>query len=656
MQRDLTARGSELAQVLAVAAVQPILNYDDMTLNTLVKKVTDDPEVVSARITSADGSLNAESQGNSRGEVQEFRAEIPGDGGVALGVIQIAIDTAPFADRMYEGVWLIVLSLGITGLVVVGVIFLIFTSAIGKPLKRLTNSMRAVAEGEADFSQKLGIDSQDEIGDLARHFDRSTERFATILKETERQSQAALRAKTALDNVANSVIMTDANLQILYMNRASLSLFQELQPEVAQRIPEFNADEMLDSSMEQFLTQAAERPDLLDGLDTRRVEQFPIGRHTLRLVTNPVVGEAGERLGIAMEFTDRTEEVAVEREVADIVKAARSGELNRRIELDNKEDFFLHLGEGINELLGVTEAALEDTSRVLSALAGGDLGHKVERDYQGIFGKLKNDVNATMDNLQEILGRLKHAADSIGSAARDLASGNKDLSRRTEEQASNLADTASRMDKLTDTVKLNADHTSDANTLADKSRKLAEQGVEVVNNAVAAMGEIHASSTRIVDIIGVIDEIAFQTNLLALNASVEAARAGEQGRGFAVVATEVRNLAGRSATAAKEIKDLIQDSQLKVETGTELVNQSGRTLEDIVTAVTKVGDLISEVSAASAVQFNGIQQVDLALRKMDELTQHNASLAEEISSTSHSQSDQVERMGELMGHFKLAKG
>jgi methyl-accepting chemotaxis protein len=237
--------------------------------------------------------------------------------------------------------------------------------------------------------------------------------------------------------------------------------------------------------------------------------------------------------------------------------------------------------------------------------------------------------------------------------AQEISSGNANLSGRTEQQSSSLEETASSMEEMTTTVKQNADNAGQANQLATAARDQAEKGGSVVGKAVRAMAGINDSSKKIADIIGVIDEIAFQTNLLALNAAVEAARAGEQGRGFAVVASEVRSLAGRSATAAKEIKDLIQDSVKKVEDGSVLVAQSGQTLEQIVSSVKKVSDIIAEIAAASREQSSGIEQVNRAVMQMDEMTQQNAALVEEASASSQAMADQARRLNEMLSRYQV---
>jgi methyl-accepting chemotaxis protein len=267
----------------------------------------------------------------------------------------------------------------------------------------------------------------------------------------------------------------------------------------------------------------------------------------------------------------------------------------------------------------------------------------------GVYAAMRDMVA----QLKDMVGKVTLATAQVSSAAGEVAQGSADLSQRTEEQASALEETASSMEELTSTVKQSADNAGQANQLASAARAQAEQGGQVVEQAVSAMNAIHRSSRQIADIIGVIDEIAFQTNLLALNAAVEAARAGEQGRGFAVVAGEVRKLAQRSADAAKEIKALIGDSVAKVEDGGRLVDRAGESLREIVAAVKKVSDIVAEIAAASREQAGGIEQVNRAILQMDQVTQQNAALVEQTAAASHAMGDQAGELQRLMGFFKL---
>ncbi|HRD49815.1 MAG TPA: methyl-accepting chemotaxis protein [Candidatus Contendobacter sp.] len=289
-------------------------------------------------------------------------------------------------------------------------------------------------------------------------------------------------------------------------------------------------------------------------------------------------------------------------------------------------------------------------------IAVGNLTQRIDPQYLqrgDEIGDLAKALDQMAVQLKDIVGNVTQATTQVSSAAAEIAQGSSDLAQRTEEQASALEETASSMEELTSTVKQSADNAGQANQLASAARAQAEQGGQVVDQAITAMSAINQSSRKIADIIGVIDEIAFQTNLLALNAAVEAARAGEQGRGFAVVAGEVRKLAQRSADAAKEIKSLITDSVNKVEDGGQLVERSGHTLKEIVTSIKKVSDIVAEIAAASREQASGIEQVNKAILQMDQVTQQNAALVEQTAAASHAMGDQAKELQHLMGFFTL---
>ena len=302
---------------------------------------------------------------------------------------------------------------------------------------------------------------------------------------------------------------------------------------------------------------------------------------------------------------------------------------------------------------------LKESVALLDQFAGGDISQEVSgalRQRPDEAGDLARSMQTLGEELRRIIGQVTQSSGQVSSAASEIAQGSGDLSQRTEEQASALEETASSMEELTSTVKQSADNAGQANQLVGAARTQAEQGGQVVDQAISAMSAINASSRKIADIIGVIDEIAFQTNLLALNAAVEAARAGEQGRGFAVVAGEVRKLAQRSADAAKEIKTLITDSVAKVEDGGKLVDRAGQTLREIMASVKKVSDIVAEMAAAAREQARGIEQVNKAILQMDQVTQQNAALVEETAAASHAMGDQARELQQMMSFSRWISG
>ncbi|CTP85417.1 chemotaxis protein [Xanthomonas translucens pv. arrhenatheri] len=345
---------------------------------------------------------------------------------------------------------------------------------------------------------------------------------------------------------------------------------------------------------------------------------------------------------------------AINGDIAGLADAAARGDFSARGDEARYQFAFKEMVEALNRLMRQAESGLADVGRIMGAIADGDLSQRVDVRYEGAFGQLADAANRTAEQLTTIVQGIQRSVESINTAAGEIASGNSDLSVRTEQQAASLEETAASMEELTSTVKQNADSARQANQLVLGAGEVAEGGGRVVEDVVTTMASISAASTRIADIIGVIDGIAFQTNILALNAAVEAARAGEQGRGFAVVASEVRSLAQRSAAAAKEIKTLISDSVQEVQQGSTLVARAGTTMAEVVTSVKRVTDIMAEISAASAEQSSGIEQVSKTVMQLDEATQQNAALVEEATAAAKSMEDQASDLTRAVAVFRLA--
>ena len=348
--------------------------------------------------------------------------------------------------------------------------------------------------------------------------------------------------------------------------------------------------------------------------------------------------------------------LAINDEIRRLVAAAAAGDFSARGDASKYEHRFREMVEGLNVLMETSHTGLSEVARVLGAMADNDLGVRITGDFKGMFGHLKDDVNRTVDSLTTVVRQIKDASGAINVAATEIAQGSTDLSVRTEDQAASLERTASSMEELTSTVGQNAENARQANQLAIGASSVAEKGGAVVVQVVTTMGGISESSKKIADIIGVIDGIAFQTNILALNAAVEAARAGEQGRGFAVVATEVRNLAQKSASAAREIKSLISDSVEKVDSGSRLVDQAGQTMAEVVESIKRVTGIVAEITSASQEQSNGIGQVNQAVSQMDDSTQQNAAMVEQTAAAAATMQKQAELLVQAVAKFRLADG
>jgi methyl-accepting chemotaxis protein len=342
----------------------------------------------------------------------------------------------------------------------------------------------------------------------------------------------------------------------------------------------------------------------------------------------------------------------ISNEIEFLAKAGANGDFSKRANAENFEFMFRDMLNDLNKLLTTCDTGFNDILRVSTALAQGNLTQTITANYPGTFGKVVAGINGTVENLQELVGEIKDSTLQINNAAQEIAMGNNDLSKRTEKQAASLEETAASMTQLTSTVQHNAQNATQANELARVAANIAQQGGTVVGDVVTTMDSINESSRKVVEIISVIDNIAFQTNILALNAAVEAARAGEQGRGFAVVATEVRNLAQRAAAAAGEIKMLIGDSVDKVDDGSQLVAQAGKTMQEIVQAVKGVTVIMAEITNASVEQSAGIAQVNSAISQMDDVTQQNAALVEQAAAGAESLEEQARKLSVTVANFK----
>jgi methyl-accepting chemotaxis protein len=417
-------------------------------------------------------------------------------------------------------------------------------------------------------------------------------------------------------------------------------------------------DEAMSHAEQTFVTERGKA--LLAELRTLLPEYRAICLETIRVAMTNDKQAAVQVLSKAAPLGDRINAAVKEATARKETNARESYENSTRVYEQSRTwmTAMVLLAIGLAVALGYFIAKLISTPlgrtlQVLEAVSEGDLTHSIDVRSSDEVGLMAAALNAAVDGMRDALSQVRESADSLASSSQQLAAGSEELSSGAHEQASGLEETSASLQQITASVKQNADSAKQANQLAAAARDTAEKGGQVVSSAVVAMGEINTSSKKIADIITAIDEIAFQTNLLALNAAVEAARAGEQGRGFAVVAAEVRSLAQRSATAAKEIKALIQDSVRKVEAGSQMVNQSGNVLLEIVASVKRVTDIVGEIAAASREQSTGVEQIAKAMTQMDQVTQQNSSQTEELSATAQNLASSAEQLQGLVARFRL---
>jgi len=506
---------------------------------------------------------------------------------------------------------------------------------------------------EKRFGNAYALDRNDLIGDFQKAMYSMEVNLNLDLAQARQDAAKAMRINQALDNVQSGVMVADTNLDIIYTNESVERMFKAVEQDIRKQLPNFDADKLLGSNIDSFHQAPSHQRRLLAELKGSNSLELLIGGQHMKVVASPVINAEGERIGFVAEWQNNTQEISIEQEIGQLVQDVKAGDLSTRIDMGDKQGFAKMLSSGINELTDVIERVLSDVSLVMEAMAEGDLTTAIANDYQGIYAECKNNINGTLINLSNFIVQIRDAADFIDSSSQEIASGNDNLSQRAEQQAASLEQTAASMEQLATTVKDNAGNTQRAHQVVDSASQLAQKGGEIVKSAIMAMQDINNSSNEIAEIIGVIDEIAFQTNLLALNAAVEAARAGDHGRGFAVVATEVRNLAQRSADAAKQSNDLIQNSMQKVRAGTAFVNETGVALTEIVNSVAQVGEIVAQIANASAEQTAGIDQVNQAVSQMDDITQQNAALAEQAAASSISMHDQSANMSKLLGFFKI---
>jgi methyl-accepting chemotaxis protein len=551
---------------------------------------------------------------------------------------QLSEQVATDADSAYrDSVQASIAAGGLVSLALFGFVWMLSRSIVG-PLGQAVEAANRVAKG--DLEESVASSGTDEAARLLYALEAMRESLFEARESAARtQAEESGRLRQALASASSSILVTNSSLNIMYVNDSAQALFTSIG---------FTA--LVDQPISAVL---ADEAAALQELHSQRRFDVVLNGHTLDVAAAPIVNADGASMGLVIEWSDRTIELRMEKDIENLVEAGRNGNLDKRLDLNNDESSLGRLGRGLNELIAVNERVLADTSRLFGALAEGNLTQGIDASYQGRYDQLKQDANATLARLTSVIHDIQKIAGSVENHSHTIAGDSHTLHASNQEYTRQLDESRQRLAEVTETGRANAASASQADSVASDARDLANKGCGIVTKAIVAMAEIDESSKRISAITSVIDGLAFQTNLLALNAAVEAARAGEQGRGFAVVASEVRNLASRSASAAREIKSLIVDSTTKVSLGTELITQSGGTLEEIVRAVTQVSEIVSDIATTSQEQAESIRPVSEAVQRMHDTTRQTSDLINETTQAAHAIGNEVEGLSRLVSFFTV---
>ncbi|HHJ19674.1 MAG TPA: methyl-accepting chemotaxis protein [Gammaproteobacteria bacterium] len=532
------------------------------------------------------------------------------------------------------------------------VLSLVIIRSITRPLMNTVGVFKEISRG--NYQNQLTIRGRDEIAQLQQAL---LDMQQQLLEDREKEQKIAIetnRLKFALVSVTTNVTVSDSNNKLIFMNDACQRLLSDLSRNSGRHGAGFNVESLIGTSLPDFFPDDSLRSIYGGQLEHHKEASFSAWGRTFNLIISPVYDEQKKYQGRITQWLEVTDELQAEQEINQIVSAANSGDLSQRITADNKQGFFAGLASGINELIHGVDQVIGDIAVAMKNVADGDLTQPIQHQYAGTYDSVKQSVNSTIQNLEGIVSRLQQLAMDISNSASEISSQNQELSHRTSQQASDLETTAASMEEINGTVAQNADNAQEATEVSANAKKISEKGVEIVQRTINAMESISQSSSKIEEITAVIDEIAFQTNLLALNAAVEAAHAGDQGKGFAVVATEVRELASRSSDAAKEIKTLIESSVSEIRGGMVLANQAGDTLDEVANSIGNVSKIIDEIAASNQEQSLGINQINVAVTKIDQGTQENTVLAERTAEIALSLRAQASDLDNMIKGFTLS--
>jgi methyl-accepting chemotaxis protein len=507
-------------------------------------------------------------------------------------------------------------------------------AAQNKDLLGISAMVKAFAEG--DFSQSLPPQPGEKAAIAAQ-----LEAVRVSLEKNAQAAQYNMRIKSSLDSVSYPVRVCDLDGTIIYINKALEERFRTDREAFAKQVAGFDPERMVGRSIGGFYAEPGPALARLRALKTTVQTQMVLGGRTYEVTTSPVLDDQGQSIGSVGQWNDITEQLATEKEIAALVQAAARGDFSLRIDAQNKKGFLGTLGQGMNTLLDNSEQGLGDVSQMLSAFARGDLTHRIDRQYEGLFAELKDNANTTADNLTRVLGEVRGAADALLGASAQVSATAQSLSQSASQQAAGVEETSAQIEHMVASVNQNSDNAKVTDTMATKASGDASEGGQAVGATVTAMKQIASK-------ISIVDDIAYQTNLLALNAAIEAARAGEHGKGFAVVAAEVRKLAERSQEAAKEISELAVQSVSTAE-------RAGKMLGEIVPGIQKTSELVQEIAAASSEQSESVSQIGGAMGQLSRATQQTASASQQLAATSEELTGQAQQLQASVAFFQTGE-
>ena len=662
LNASLQRKAENLVSLLSMIAPDAIVSFDFDTLEQYANSAVQDDEIHWVRFLDMDQGALAESAHEEHGShltenrvTKELLMEGDPVGYLEIYLLQERINTAvktmnqrasTFKQNMEMDVsksrqetvaWSVGVGV-ITLLIALVLTAVLIKTGIITPIRKVNHYFEE--SGAGNYSNQIDLSRNDEIGKMMHDLSEMQTHLADKVEQIQQSEQRALRIQEAVNRVSTPLMVTDEGGAILFENIQLQEHLAGLEQQDGKR-----GNQLLEEEIQLHLKQA-------DLSRARWSDDFAFVDRTIRARFNQVVDEQNAVVGYAIEWVDLTEQIRAQDQVASLVSSAAQGELDKRLDTTTFDGFIAKLAEEINQMLDAVANPINEVVRVVRLQAEGDLTQAMEGKYQGHFKTLQDDINTMAQRLRAVVHDIVQGAEDISQGAHQISEGSANLSQRTQQQAASVEETAASMEQMTATVSQNSDNADKADQLSKHARHIAESGSDVMHGAVDSMEKVHESSAKIVDIIATIDGLAFQTNLLALNAAVEAARAGDHGRGFAVVAGEVRNLAQRSADSASEIKALIEDSIEKIEVGSNQVNQAGENLDKIVEAVRNVSDIVEDIAAASAQQSAGIAQVDRAVNELDNTTQQNAALVEEVAASSSEMDEHAVNLRKGVGYFK----